>query len=138
MMVGLVTSIVKKRTLIHFSRNKHLPHTYSWRTTAAGYRVFVKNNTRTNPKAREIRIGGIVGLVVSFYQAGDDPSLLLIQSWLHRLAGCLLLLPLHYHFLFPLNLLICQYNCNRGWKGLKHVERKEIMIIYAKSNGIKK
>lgn len=78
--------------------------------------VLVKEETLhwTNPEAGEVRIGGIVGLVVSFHQGGDDPGLLLIQTWPHRLPGCLLLFSLQYHVLLPLNLLVCQDDCNRG------------------------
>lgn len=65
----------------------------------------------TDPEASEVSVGGVVGLVVSFHQAGDDPRLLVIQPWPLRLPGRFLLLPLHDHFPFPLNLLICQYDC---------------------------
>lgn len=64
----------------------------------------------TNPEAREIWIGGIVGLVVSFHQAGDDPGLLIVQPRPHCLPGCLLFFPLQNHILLPLNLLICEDN----------------------------
>lgn len=58
--------------------------------------VWVKEETLywTNPEAGEVRIGGIVGLVVSLHQGWDDPGLLLIQTWPHRLPGCLLFFPL--------------------------------------------
>lgn len=78
--------------------------------------VLVKEETWTNPEAGEIRIGGIIGFVVSFHQGRDDPGLLIIQPWPHCLPGCLFLFPLQYHFLLPLNLLVCQDDCNRGWK----------------------
>lgn len=69
----------------------------------------------THPEAGEVGIGGIVGLVVSLHQTGDDLGLLLVQTWPHRLSGCLLLFPLHYHVLLPLNLLVGQDDCKRGW-----------------------
>lgn len=76
--------------------------------------VLVKGETLywTNPEAGEVWIGGIVGLVVSFHQGGDDPGLLLIQTWPHCLPGCLLLFPLYYHVLLPLDFLVCQDDCN--------------------------
>lgn len=76
--------------------------------------VLVKGETLywTNPEAGEVRIGGIVGLVVSFHQGGDDSGLLLIQTWPHCLPGCLLLFPFYYHVLLPLDFLVCQDDCN--------------------------
>lgn len=68
----------------------------------------------TNPEAGEVRVGSIVGLVVSFHQRGDNSGLLLIQTWLCCLPGCLLLFSLQYHLLFPLNLFVSQDNCK--WK----------------------
>lgn len=73
----------------------------------------LKDETGTNPEAGEVRIGGIIGLVVSFHQGGDNPGLLVIQTWPHRLPGCLLLFPLQDHVLLPLNLLVRQDDCKR-------------------------
>lgn len=70
----------------------------------------------TNPEAGEVRIGGIVGLVVSFHQRRDNSGLLLIQTWLCCLPCCLLLFSLQYHLLFPLNLFVSQDNCKEKQK----------------------
>lgn len=80
--------------------------------TTAGT-VLLKEETGTNPEAGEVRIGGIIGLVVSFHQGGDNPGLLVIQTWPHCLPGCLLLFPLQDHVLLPLNLLVRQDDCKR-------------------------
>lgn len=71
----------------------------------------------TDPEAVEVGVGGIVGLVVSFHQGGNNFGLLLVQTWPHGLAGRLLLLPLHYHVLLPLDLLICQNDCRKKAEG---------------------
>lgn len=92
---------------------------------------------RTDPEAVEVGVGGIVGLVVSFHQGGNNSGLLLVQTWPHGLAGRLLLLPLHYHVLLPLDLLVRQDDCGENDRGenylfflLKAFQRDAIKSSY--------
>lgn len=78
-----------------------------------------RKSGNTDPEAVEVGVGGIVGLVVSFHQGGNNFGLLLVQTWPHGLAGRLLFLPLHYHVLLPLDLLICQDDCRVKRRGGK-------------------
>lgn len=88
----------------------------------------------TNPEAGEVGIGGIKGLVVSLHQTGDDTGLLLVQTWPHRLPCGLLLFPLYYHVLLPLNLLVGQDDCERRWDGediekhLTHSSNSQVLM----------
>lgn len=82
-----------------------------------GFPVARERRRHTDPEAVEVGIGGIVGLVVSFHQGGNNFGLLLVQTWPHGLAGRLLLLPLHYHVLLPLDLLVRQDDCGKMTEG---------------------
>lgn len=68
----------------------------------------------TDPKAWEVGVGVVVGLVVSLHQRGDDLALLLAQPGSLRLPLRLLILPPLDQILLPLHLLICQDDWGRG------------------------